>query len=87
MPSITEQEIEQKVIGIIAAISKRADVTIQINDSLVDDIGVDSIQFLEILAEIEDKFMFEMNVDDLRPELFRTIRSVIYFVKGRVNLT
>jgi acyl carrier protein len=86
MTPITEQAIEKQVKEIIAEICKRAVETIQINDSLVDDLGVDSIRFLEMLAELEDKFMFEMDVDDLRPELFRTIRSVIHFVKGRVIL-
>lgn len=86
MTPVTEQAIEQQVIEIIAEICKRTVETIQINDSLVDDLGVDSIQFLEMLAELEDKFMFEMDADELRPELFRTIRSVIHFVKGKVIL-
>ncbi len=82
----TEQGIERKVIEIVAAVCKRPTETIQTGDSLMDDLGVDSIRFLEILAEVEESFGFDIDVDDLRPELFRTIRSVAHYVKGRVKL-
>ncbi|MFD0697451.1 acyl carrier protein [Paenibacillus sp. GCM10027628] len=83
--TMEEQDIDRKVIGILSAISRREEETIHFNDSLIDDLGVDSIRFLEILAEIEAMFHFELEIDDLRPELFRTVQSVIYFVKNRVT--
>lgn len=84
MSALIEQEIELNVKKIIALISKKTVEEIQIHDSLVEDLGVDSIQFLELLAMLEEEFRFELGVEDIRPELFRTVRSVIYFVKERV---
>jgi acyl carrier protein len=86
MTPITEQTVERQIMDLLAEICKRGVETIRINDSLVDDLGIDSIRFLEMLAELEEKFQFEMDVDDLRPELFRSVRSVIQFVKRRVML-
>jgi len=80
-----EESTDQLILKVLAGITRRETNHIQLNDSLVDDLGLDSIQFLEMLAELEDKFHFELEVDDLRPELFRTVRAVIHFVKGQVN--
>jgi acyl carrier protein len=86
MQIVSDQEIEHKVTAILASLCKRAHGDIQLNNSLVNDLGVDSIQFLELLAMLEEQFSFEMEVDDLRPELFRSVRSVIHLVKERVHL-
>ncbi len=80
-----EHEIEHKVLGTIASLCKRTPDALKLNDSLTNDLGVDSIQFLELLAVLEEIFSLELDVDDLRPELFRTIRSVIHFVEKRVG--
>lgn len=40
---------------------------------------------LELLAVIEEEFSFDLGVDDIRPELFRTVRSIVYFVKERIK--
>jgi acyl carrier protein len=84
LPTI-EQKIDHKVITIIASLSKRAPESLEMNHSLVDDLGVDSIQFLELLAMLEEEFSFELEIDDLRPELFRSVSSVIHFIKRRMN--
>jgi acyl carrier protein len=85
MLTLSEQEIEFKVKEIIAAISNRDPESLQMGDVLADGLGVDSVRFLELLAMIEEEFRFELGVDDIRPELFRTVRSVIIFVKERIN--
>ncbi|MGG1516565.1 acyl carrier protein [Paenibacillus oryzisoli] len=84
MQAQNEENVNRLVLEIISQITKRNAQTIQLNHVLVDDLGLDSIQFLEMLAELEDKFGFELEVDDLRPELFRTVSAVIEFVKGQV---
>ncbi|QMV43955.1 acyl carrier protein [Cohnella cholangitidis] len=85
MLTLSDQEIELKVKEIIAAISSRDAASLQMGDVLADGLGVDSVRFLELLAVIEEEFRFDLGVDDIRPELFRTVRSVVYFVKERIN--
>jgi acyl carrier protein len=53
--------------------------------SLVDDLYVDSIKFLELLAVLEETFGFELGIDDLRPELFHTASAVVQFVQRRLH--
>jgi acyl carrier protein len=84
MSSITVEQLEQKVIRILADLAKRAPEDLSPQDSLIDDLGIDSIQFLELFATLEEEFGFELEVNDLRPELFRSVRSVFEFVQGRV---
>ncbi|CAM3612202.1 acyl carrier protein [Marinicrinis lubricantis] len=84
MESKSHGHIEEAVISIIAQCCKKEVSEIQLNHSLANDLDVDSIQFLELLSAIEERFGFEMEVDDLHPEKFRSVQSVIHFVAGKM---
>ncbi len=87
MPSIQEDEIARQVIDVIASLCNRPPDTLELQASLFDDLGVDSIRFMELLAMLEEEFAFELDVEDLRPELFRTIRSVVHFAVRKAGRT
>jgi acyl carrier protein len=83
---LTERHsIELKVVELIAGLAKIPAEDIQTYQLLNDDLGIDSIRILELLSYIEDAFHFEMDVDDINPENFNSVNSVIQFVEGKVS--
>lgn len=85
MPQHSLHQVEEEVIHIIAQLCKREVTEIAKYQSLANDLAVDSIQFLELLSTLEEHFGFEMEVDDLQPERFRSVQSVIHFVLGKTG--
>jgi acyl carrier protein len=53
---MTTPPIEAQVREIIAAISRQDLASVQVDDSLVEVLGVDSLQGLQILAAVEKRF-------------------------------
>lgn len=48
--------------------------------SLIDDIGLDSIQVLELIVALEDEFGITLEDEDLSLELFKNVNSVAAYV-------
>ncbi|MEK4006766.1 acyl carrier protein [Paenibacillus sp. FSL H3-0333] len=82
--SIEHEDILFKVRETIAAVAKRLTSEVELGHALVDDLGIDSIQILELLSALEDTFGFELDVDDIRPESFRSVQAVLHFVERKV---
>lgn len=73
--------IEQQIIKIIAEhfdLSKRS---ITLEAHLVDDLGADSLDTIEICMAIEDEF--DMEISDADAERCLTVEKIINYVKGR----
>ncbi|MFK7696334.1 acyl carrier protein [Paenibacillus sp. HJGM_3] len=84
MSNTGTETIQEKTIALIAKLCKRSPERIGVHDSLADTLHIDSIQFLELLAMLEEGFGFEIDVDDLHPDQFRSVLSVIRFVEKKV---
>jgi|GEM_PF-3061259 len=82
--SIEHEEMFLKVRETIAAVAKRPTSEVELYSALVDDLGIDSIQMLELLSDLEDAFGFELDVDDINPESFRSVQAVLHFVEHKV---
>ncbi|WP_342549977.1 acyl carrier protein [Paenibacillus sp. FSL P2-0089] len=82
--STEHEDLIFKVRDTIAAVAKRLTSEVELDHALVDDLGIDSIQILELLAALEDTFGFELDVDDIRPESFRSVQAVLHFVERKV---
>lgn len=82
--STQHEDIFFKVRETIAAVANRLTSEVELDHALVDDLGIDSIQILELLAALEDTFGFELDVDDIRPESFRSVQAVLHFVERKV---
>jgi acyl carrier protein len=52
---------------------------------LRDDVGLDSAALLELVAGIEEEFGFEVEVDDIREENFRTVAGLTRYVQSRTG--
>jgi acyl carrier protein len=79
------ETVELEVVSILSKISKRPVAHIELTCTLVDDLYVDSIKFMELLVLLEETFSFELGIDDLRPELYHTVADVVRFVQRRVH--
>jgi acyl carrier protein len=82
-------EIEQKVIdAVVFALCVVDKSTVQMGTKLADDLGGDSLDGVEVLMEVEDKFGIELN--DPEAESWRTVEDICNSVEkalaGRVSL-
>jgi len=75
----TVQEIEQKLTQLVASITNRdlADIG---PDTPFQELGIDSLGFVEILVFIEKTFKLQLIASDLTKKDFETIHTLASFV-------
>lgn len=74
--------IEDGVIDVIKNVSRRP-IAPTVDSDLVTDLGFDSLQVLELIAELEDRFDISIPVDDV--PVTRTVRQVVAEVAALVG--
>jgi acyl carrier protein len=77
--SVTEQEIESKVIDIVAEQMGADKAKISRTTSFVDDLNADSLDTVELVMEFEDEF--ETSIPDDQAEKIKTVGEAIEFIK------
>jgi acyl carrier protein len=78
--SVTEQDIEAKVIDIVAEQLGADKGKISRDTSFVDDLNADSLDTVELVMEFEDAF--ETSIPDDQAEKIKTVGQAIEFIKG-----
>lgn len=48
-------------------------------------IGLDSFEVLQLVAALEERFDLTIDDDDLQPDHFRTVGSLLRFLRARVE--
>lgn len=81
MPQRTSAEIEDGVIEVIKNVSRRP-IEPAIDNDLVADLGFDSLQVLEVIAELEDRFDISIPLNDVPAT--RTVAQVVAHVSQLV---
>lgn len=76
---VTEQEIESKVIEIVAEQMGVDPNEITRSTSFVNDLNADSLDTVELVMEFEDRF--ETSIPDDRAEQIKTVGEAIDFIK------
>lgn len=76
---MTEQEIEAKVIDIVANQLGADKSGISRSTSFVEDLNADSLDTVELVMEFEDEF--ETSIPDDQAEQIRTVGQAIEFIK------
>lgn len=76
---MTEQEIEAKVIDIVANQLGADKANITRDTSFVEDLNADSLDTVELVMEFEDEF--ETSIPDDQAENIRTVGQAIDFIK------
>ena len=76
---MTEQEIESKVIDIVAEQMGAEKAKITRETSFVEDLNADSLDIVELVMEFEDEF--ETSIPDDQAEKIKTVGEAIEFIK------
>ena len=76
---MTEQEIEAKVIDIVAEQMGADKAKITRATSFVEDLNADSLDTVELVMEFEDEF--ETSIPDEQAEKIKTVGEAIDFIK------
>ena len=74
-------ELEEKVIQLVM---EQLDVTreqCKLEASFIDDLGADSLDLVEMIMEMEEKFGVEIADEEL--EKIRTIQDVVDFIRAK----
>lgn len=64
MPQRTSTEVAEGVIDVLKNVSRRP-VEPTLDNDLVADLGFDSLQVLEVIAELEDRFDISIPLNDV----------------------
>ena len=74
MPSPASPQIEDGVIDVLKNVSRRP-IEPTLDSDLVTDLGFDSLQVLEVIAELEDRFDISIPLNDMPAT--RTVAQVV----------
>jgi acyl carrier protein len=74
MPLPASIEIEEGVIDVLKSVSRRP-IQPTLKSDLVADLGFDSLQVLEVIAELEDRFDISIPLNDVPAT--RTVAQVV----------
>lgn len=78
----TKQTVAEKVIEVIRD-ELGSTREIQRTEELVNDLGADSLDMVELVMAIEEEFAIEIPDEDT--DAWKTVDSVIGYVEGRVS--
>ena len=78
----TANHIEEGVIEVLQNVSRRP-ITPTLTSDLVADLGFDSLQVLEVIAELEDRFDISIPLNDVPAT--RTVAQVVAQVAALVG--
>ncbi|MDF2921698.1 MAG: phosphopantetheine-binding [Paenibacillaceae bacterium] len=76
----------RETAGVIARITRRDPSAIQQGHSLGNDLDIDSLQLLELIAQLEETFGFEVEPEELEPEHFRSVQAVTHYVERKLRI-
>jgi len=80
---LTPQEIEQKVIAIVAEQLSVDKAEISRNTSFVNDLNADSLDTVELVMELEDEF--DLTIPDEEAEKLKTVGEAIDYIVKHVD--
>lgn len=76
------QNIENKIIEFLQV---KSQMLIQDTNILIREIGLDSIQYIELLVEIEQIYSIEFEEDKLFSSAFKRLSDLIEYVDAKVS--
>ena len=70
------------VFSLLAKAAAREVDSVSISNSLVDDLGFDSLMLISLIVDLEQELRIEIPPDDLVTETFSTVGSVETYLEG-----
>lgn len=83
MANIDANDIFNRVRKMLSRMMKLKESAIRAESHLRDDLGVDSVDILEIITKIEQEFGIEVEEGDARG--VNTVQDVVNYVKGKIQ--
>jgi acyl carrier protein len=80
---MTVEEIEKKVVEIVAKQLNIEKANIQRESSFVNDLGADSLDTVELVMEMEEAF--GISIPDEDAQKIQTVGDAIQYVEKRIN--
>jgi acyl carrier protein len=80
---MSDDDIVAEIVVILRRVVPHDISDIQLDSSLVDDIGIDSLGTYELVMDAEDRFGIEIKDDQLLK--VSTVRDIVEFVKAQVE--
>ena len=77
----TKDEILVKVSGIIAKQLKVEEAEIKLEKSLIDDLNADSLDIVELVMTMEEKF--DLEIPDEDAETLKTVGDALTYLKSK----
>ena len=79
---MTQEEIFEKVKGIIVEQLGVTDTSVTTEASFIDDLGADSLDIVELVMALEEEF--DMEIPDTDAEKVVTVGDVVDYIKDHV---
>jgi acyl carrier protein len=76
--------MKDQILAILQKVTPKADG--YNGEHLIDDLGMDSLDIMNLVAELENAFAIDFELDDIDPGKFATLDTVTALVERRVNL-
>ena len=80
----SEKTLERKVLTILADVLMTDKMNIRRENTLVDDLGADSIDFVEVVMELEKTFDITIKDDEAEQLNEWTVGDLYKFVEGKL---
>jgi len=79
---MNQEEVESKVKNILMSVGSLKS-EIELEDKLQEDIGMDSLDTIEIVMSLEDNYKITISDDDI--EKIETVGDVVDYIKEKVE--
>lgn len=80
--SVCEVELQEDIFGVVSEIIEKPRDVLTLDINLVNDLEIDSLLALEVLAVLEQKYNIVLEEEELNN--FGTIRGIIDVVSGKL---
>ncbi|XP_043577817.1 acyl carrier protein, mitochondrial isoform X2 [Bombus pyrosoma] len=78
------KELEDRVLNVVKAFDKITDEKLSLDSHFIDDLGLDSLDHIEIIMAMEDEFCFE--IPDMDAEKLLRPRDIVRYVADREDI-
>jgi|TARA_B100000959_G_scaffold236247_1_gene254961 acyl carrier protein len=80
---MSENEIEKKITDALASYIKNRSIKIEGSSQLREELGLDSMDTIELVFQLEEKFNIQISDDDLMG--LKTVDNVVQYIEKRVS--
>ncbi len=80
---MVREEIEKKVINVLTEKSCMDEGEVHPDSSLIDDLGMDSLDAVEAVFEFEEQYGMEIPDDDIRK--FTKVKDIVEYISNGLN--